>query len=145
MNTHLIGILIGGFVPLACFSMSGLMNKVAAHHTSTGIILLCTGIGVALVSIPFFLLAPAGALTSKGMTASILLGVLWGLGIGCVSLALSSYHAPYSVLVPIFNMNTLFVVLFSLVIFAEWKDVNLARLIIGAIFVVVGGTLVALA
>lgn len=50
-----------------------------------------------------------------------------------------------SKLVPFFNMNTLVSVALILWIFAEWQSVNVLKFLIGVIFVVLGGTLVALA
>jgi hypothetical protein len=46
-----------------------------------------------------------------------------------------------SVIVPLYNMNTLVAVGIGLVLLGEWKDVNLWRLLSGAALIVVGGVL----
>lgn len=59
-----------------------------------------------------------------------------------VAIAYSRFKMPVSKLVPLFNTNTLVAVVLGLLIFNEWKTINSPKLIIGAILVVIGGTLV---
>lgn len=143
MTPQILGLIIGGLIPSLLFSMNGILNKLSVQ-TGMGVasFMLFTGIGVALASIPFFFLLPS-SLSSKGVALSLLTGASWGAGIGFVAYAILKYKTPLSQLVPLYNMNTLVVVLLSLLIFAEWKEVAMLKLIIGAILVVVGGTLVA--
>ncbi len=71
------------------------------------------------------------------------MGVSWALGAGLVAVAIAKYGMPISKLVPIYNTNTLITVLIGFVVFLEWRDVNPAKLLIGAALVLVGTTLVA--
>ena len=48
-------------------------------------------------------------------------------------------NSTLSKLAPLYNMNTLVVVLLALVVYAEWRDVHLAKLLAGAALVVLGG------
>jgi transporter family protein len=53
------------------------------------------------------------------------------------------FETPIAKLTPLYNMNTLIVVLLALWIFAEWKEVKVLQLLIGAVLIVMGGVLVA--
>ena len=145
MSPQVLGLIIGGLIPALLFSLNGLLNKLVTQTgTGVGWLLLLTGIGVAASSIPFFILLPSGV-SSRGVGFSLLMGITWGLGVGLIAVAILKFRSPLSQLVPLYNMNTLFVVLLSLLIFAEWKSVGIFKLVVGAMFVLVGGTLVALA
>lgn len=72
-----------------------------------------------------------------------MVGFLGGIGSVLVSIGIVKYSAPLGKLVPLFNMNTLVTVLLALWLFAEWKEVQVPRLLIGSILIVVGGILVA--
>jgi len=70
------------------------------------------------------------------------MGLCWGVGVLLVSMAISRYDTKLSILAPLYNMNTLVTVIGALIIFSEWKDVNVVKLIIGALLIVAGGVLV---
>jgi len=80
-------------------------------------------------------------LTSGAYT--ILYAVLWTLGVACIAIALARYDAQISQLVPLYNMNTLVAVLIGLVLFNEWKDLNLTRLLLATVLTIGGGILAA--
>jgi len=146
MSTSFLGIIVGGLVPLFCFGASGVLNKLAAQaNVGVASLLFFTGIGAAAASLPFLLQERMVSFGLKGTLYSFLMGFLWGLGVGFVTFAIQRFQTPYSRLVPIFNMNTLIVVLVTLWLFAEWKEVKTVQLFLGTLFIVIGGTLVALA
>jgi len=146
MSTSFLGIVVGGLVPLFCFSASGILNKLAAQaNIGVASFLFFAGLGAAAASLPFLLQERMVSFEFKGGFYSFLVGCLWGLGVGFVTFAIQRYQAPYSKLVPLFNMNTLIVVLVTLWLFAEWKEVKTTQLFLGTLFIVIGGTLVALA
>src|SRR3989344_5798596 len=146
MSLHALGIIVGGLIPAVCFTGSSLLNRLVVQTgISVGMILFFTGIGIVIISLPFLLMGPAAAFSARGAWLSMLIGMSWGLGVAGVTYAILKYKAALSVIVPIYNFNTLLVVLLSLVLFAEWQDVHVPRLIIGALLMVIGGTLVAMA
>lgn len=57
-------------------------------------------------------------------------------------MALIRYDAAVSQLAPLYNMNTLVAVLLGLLVFAEFRDVQVLRLAAGALLIVLGGWLV---
>ncbi|HRH93775.1 MAG TPA: hypothetical protein PKV72_04575 [Candidatus Peribacteria bacterium] len=141
-----MGMALGGVLAAVFFGLSGVLSKAAAQAgVGLGPYIILAGAGVVGVGVLFTLLVPGHAVSRAAVTPSIGVGALWGLGAGLVALSLSKYHVPLSKLVPLYNMNTLVAVLVALWIFAEWEKVHALKLIIGAILVMLGGTLVALA
>ena len=144
MSTQTVGILLGGVLAAVFFGLSGAFVKSATQAgIGTGLFLLCAGIGTGLAGLLLFLLLPDKTFSLRSGAYSSLTGLSWALGAGLVSVAIAKYAMPISKLVPIYNTNTLITVLIGLVIFLEWKDVNPAKLLLGAVLVIVGTTLVA--
>jgi uncharacterized membrane protein len=65
------------------------------------------------------------------------------LGTGLILLAFDRFGASVSQLAPLYNMNTLVVVLLGLLIFSEWKQVRPVPLLIGSLLIVLGAVFVA--
>ena len=65
-----------------------------------------------------------------------------GIGAGLVALAVVRFAAPISKLAPLYNTNTLVTVLLGLWLYAEWQEVNTAKLLLGSALVVTGTVLV---
>ena len=79
----------------------------------------------------------------QGRLAGRRMGLAWGLGTWLVALGLSRYAVPVAKLAPLYNANTVVVVLLGLLLFAEYREVSLLRLAIGVLLVVTGATVVA--
>lgn len=143
MNNQTIGMIIGGFVPAILFGLAGLVQKTAQR---TGIsmswYIVLISIGVFTAGVPLLFTEQAKQLSFKGGALSILIGLFWALGMISVATAISKYGVPVSKLAPLYNMNTLIAVVLGLLIYAEWKSLNLIPLLTGAFFIVVGGILV---
>ncbi|MBD3220455.1 hypothetical protein GF314_04360 [bacterium] len=140
------GLLVGGVLPAVMFGLAGLMQKMTTRTgVGLGPYLLCIGVGVLVMGAVLTMGAtgPARAITGKGALMSGALGIFWALGTWFVAVGLSHYAAPLAKLVPLYNMNTLIVVVLALIVFAEFRDVAVTKLVAGAALIVVGGTLVA--
>ncbi len=145
-NPALIGLVIGGLVPAILFGVNGVLAKAGTQAgIGLGIYLLIIAAGVALTGVLFLFVDPSRALSAKAGWYTLAMGITWGLGVGLVGIGLVRFGAPLSKLVPLYNMNTLVAVVIALWIFAEWEKVNALKLLVGAILVILGGTLVALA
>ena len=59
-----------------------------------------------------------------------------------VAIAITHYKTPLSILAPLYNTNTLVAVVGSLLIFSEWRDVNVVKLLMGSILIIGGAVLV---
>ncbi|NTV04299.1 hypothetical protein HGA89_05230 [bacterium] len=138
------GLLVGGLLPALLFGVTGILQKAAGRAgAGVGPYLLFTGAGVALVGAAFAVARIDNAVSWRAGLLAGGVGASWGLGMALVLIALTRFGTPLSKLAPLYNLNTLVVVLLALVVYAEWRDVHLAKLIAGALLVVLGGILVA--
>lgn len=143
MSLQLIGLIVGGILPALFYGVSSVFAKSSANlGMSVGGHLVFIGIAISITGALFNVLLPGTIPSATAVLASSMQGVFWGLGTGCVVLGIIKYQAPLAKLVPLYNMNTLITVGLALLIFAEWRDVNPARLLVGAALVIAGGIVV---
>jgi len=144
MSETQLGIVIGGIIPALLFGISGICQKLSSQHgISTGAYVLSVGVGVVLVGIALCLWNTSQSVNVKSVIPAITMGICWGVGVVLVAVAINNYKTTLSVLAPLYNMNTLVTVVGALFIFSEWKDVNVVKLVIGALLIIGGGVLVA--
>lgn len=143
MSSTTLGLLIGGLVPAVLFALSGISNKFALQAgMGPAAMILVTGCAGIVVASLWILMFGDGQFTAKGIGWSILVGAPWAVAVILVAVAINQYGAPLSQLIPLYNMNTLLAVAFSLWIFAEWKQVHLPQILLGSVLIVAGGVLV---
>jgi len=141
---QLNGIIVGGLIPALFFGISGIFVKASTSSgIGLGIYLLTVGAGVLMAGLIFYYFEPQADINIRSGFFAWSAGFCWAVGGGLVALALLKYGTPIATLVPLYNMNTLVTVLLGLIIFAEWQDVDLVKLLGGTLLIVVGGSLVA--
>ena len=145
MSPQAWGIVIGGLCPALLFGFSNVFAKAAnSAGISLGLYVIVIGLSVALVgTLLHFYLGGESVMTGKGLLFTVGVGLAWASGTACIAFALVQYSARISMLVPLFNMNSLVSVLLGLWLFAEWRDVNTLKLVSGALLIAAGGSLVA--
>lgn len=143
MSETQLGIVVGGIIPALLFGISGICQKLSNQHgISTGAYVVSVGLGVLLVGIVLCLFNTSQTANFKSIVPAVTMGLCWGVGVLLVTMAITKYDTKLSVLAPLYNMNTLVTVVGALYIFSEWKDVNVVKLVMGAVLIVVGGVLV---
>jgi transporter family protein len=126
------------------YALGGLFQKGSVEAgIGVGPQMLIAGLTAALVGAGFCIAFPDKTVSLRSGLLAAGLGFSWGLATGLVAVAIVKFQTPISKLTPLYNMNTLIVVLLALWIFAEWKQVKVPQLLIGSILIVIGGTLVA--
>jgi len=144
MTSQTIGIIIGGLIPALLYGISGVFTKASNNAgIGMGFYLLIIGLSIAVTGSIFAIISSDGTISIKSGMHAVGLGVTWGIATGLVAIALAKYNVPLSQLAPLYNMNTLVVVVLALWLFAEWHQVRVPQLLIGSLLIVVGGTLVA--
>lgn len=144
MSTVWKGLLVGGIVPALLFGITGTLQKVYGRAGGgTGWYLPLVGLGVAVTGLVALPLLGERALTARAGGVALGIGISWGLGMIAVVVGLERFGAPLSKLAPLYNLNTLVVVLLALVLFAESREVNVPRLLGGAALIMAGAALVA--
>lgn len=138
------GIVIGGLLPAVLYGVAGALQK-ASQRTGAGIgpYLICIGLSVVGVGAAATWMNTERAISSKGAWLAAGMGLAWGLGTWLVALGLTRYAVPVAKLAPLYNANTVVVVLLGLLLFAEHREVSLLRLTVGVLLVVSGATVVA--
>ena len=143
MNSQTFGMIIGGVAPAVLFGLSGVFAK---SSTQAGIglpfYLGIVGLAAIVVGAMFHLYEPDTTVSSQSALYASLVGSTWALGAGLAALGLMKFQVPVSKLVPLYNMNTLIAVLLGLWVFSEWKAISIPQLLLGSVFIVVGGVLV---
>ena len=143
MKYPLVGILIGGLVPALFFGFSGLFQKMAARAgIGIGLYVVTMGIAVSVTGAIIWAFQPQNHFSGSALTFSAITGSCWALGMVGLAVGISRYNIPASVLIPLTNMNTLVGVLLVMIVFSEWRDVNMPRLIAGALLITAGGIVV---
>jgi len=138
------GLLVGGFLPALLFGITGVLQKAYGRAGGgSGWYLLLVGLGVSATGLVAVGFMADRALTARAGLVALGIGLSWGLGMIAVVLGLNRYDVPLSKLAPLYNLNTLVVVLLALALFAESRDVNVPRLLGGATLIMAGAALVA--
>lgn len=146
MSNQAIGMILGGFIPAVLLGIFALFQKLSVTlGAQPGPYLLFVGIGVLLVAGILMLFGSRAPLPLPAMGASLATGLVWAVAVTLIAVAQGQFGASVARLVPLFNMNTLVAVLLGFLVFAEWQGVQVPRLSLGAVLIVVGGTLVATA
>ncbi|MDX2226551.1 MAG: GRP family sugar transporter [Verrucomicrobiae bacterium] len=137
-------LILGGVIPALLLGVFSILVKASGKHgMGTAPFLMAIGLSIALSAGLAWWFNTPKTCTAWGLTYTILAGIIWAVSQMMILYSINHYGVPVSKLVPLFNMNTLVAVVLGLLIFVEWKDVNLWQLGLGAILVTVGGILVA--
>lgn len=138
-----IGLLVGGLVPALGYGLFSIMTKAATQAgIGAGAYLALIGVATLAAAAAFQLLLPGTPTTLPGAAWSFTAGAVWSVATGCISLALARWGIPISKLNPLFNTNTLIAVVLGLWVFAEWRQVDSVKLLIGASLILAGALLV---
>lgn len=142
MSKQWMAIVIGGLLPAIFLGLSGVLQKTAAKTgIATGPYIAVIGLVVAAVGGVVTLVQRDATITTAGAVQTAGFALLWSTAILGIMLGLGKYEGQVSVIVPLYNMNTLVAVGIGLVLLGEWKDVNLWRLLTGVALILGGGVL----
>jgi transporter family protein len=144
MTDKTMGVILGGLLPALCFGVSSVLMKLAARAgIGLGPYVLSLAVGVGLYG-GFTLLTHTERLTSgRGLVFAILVGVSWAVGMALIQVALTRHHAAISQIVPLHMLNLVVTIALGFALFAEARDVEAVRLVIGATLIGIGAVLVA--
>lgn len=142
MSKQTLAILIGGLLPAVLYGAAGVLQKTASKTgIGPGPYVLVIGVTAAVIGGVITLVSRDAPVTWSGAGHTAGFAVLWSAAIVSIMLALGKYEGPVSVVVPLYNMNTLIAVLLGLFVLGEWEGVNGWRLVGGAVLIVAGGAL----
>ena len=137
-------LLIGGLFPAMALGMTGpLMKNAMRDKLGAGEFLVVFGVTLAGIGLACRPWRNGRRIRRVAVATGIGTGMLWTLGTALTLVALGPLRASISQLTPLFNMNTLVVVLLGLSIFKEHRHVRPGPLVIGAALIIFGAVLVA--
>lgn len=146
MNQNTVGIIVGGLLPSLFYGFSTITMKAGAkYNISTSAYMMIIGITIFVVGLISTQLIESSesSLNTSAITLTIVSGVLWALGTTLVNYSIVKFDTPIAILTPLYNTNTLVAVLGGMILFAEWKVVSAAPVLIGTTLVVLGGIFLA--
>lgn len=144
MTSKASAILVGGFLPALIYGGSALFQKFSTNlGISISAYLIAVGLGVGIAGVGFYLFDNTVSFSIKASSYAGIFGLTWGIASGLVAYSLLHFNIPISQLVPLYNMNTLVAVLLALVIFGEWQELNIVKLLFGTALIVTGAIFVA--
>ncbi|HOX28038.1 MAG TPA: hypothetical protein PLQ76_02660 [bacterium] len=137
------GILIGGLLPAFLFGIGSIFQKASNKiGIGQGFYLLSFAIGILLGSLIAYVTMKGSASSLHSGAFAFGHGFLFSIGFIFIAIGIVTYNIPISKLVPLVNMSTLVAVILGIVIFKEYSDLNVFKLLAGAILVVIGGVIV---
>lgn len=146
MSNQTLGMILGGFIPAFLLGIFAMLQKLSVQTgAKPGTYLLFVSIGVFVASLVLIATGSWSPLSAASVGASFTTGVVWAIAVALIAVAQGTYGASVARIVPLFNMNTLVAVILGFLVFAEWRGVNVPKLSIGAVLIMVGGSLVATA
>ncbi len=129
-------------MPAVLLGVSGLPQKLSASAgIAPGMFLIATGVTTTLVGLAVVLLERDAAMSVTSACYAGLYGLIWSIGLACISIALRRFGGQISQLAALYNMNTLVAVLLGLAVLGEWRTVSPGRIIVAAVLIVLGGIL----
>lgn len=144
MSSEMKGLLIGGALPALLYGVTGILQKLSANaEGGAGMYLIFLGLGTVVVGLIFHVVLPEPPIAFRPASFALVAGISFSLGAGLISLALIRHEVAISQLTPLYNLNVLITVLLGLLIFAEYRDLQVVRLIGGTVLLLAGALLVA--
>ena len=138
--------IIYGLIAAFFFALNTIIYNIAQQkgNFSPSYGILMFGIGVTIVSVIFFLFRPSFQFEWKSSGLAIIAGIIWGIGMIAVAIALSQ-KADVARLAPIYNINTILAVLMGIIFLHEIPDATqMFRVIAGAVLIVIGAIMVSI-
>jgi hypothetical protein len=139
----MLSLIVGGLVPALFYGVAGVLQKANVRAGGTvATYLMGFGLATFLGGLIFQQILGEGSSTPRAWLFAGIAGLSFAAGAGLISLAIIRYQASIAQLSPLYNMNVLVAVGMGLLVFAEFTDLNVPRLLIGTITIILGGWLV---
>lgn len=136
-------LIIGGLIPAVLYGLAGVFQKWSARAGgSAATYLIGFGLATVIVGVLYRMVLSEGPAPITSLGFALLGGLVFGVGAGLISFAIIRFDAAISQLSPLYNLNILVTVLLGLLIFSEFSQLQVSRLIAGTLMILVGGWVV---
>ncbi|MDF3822321.1 hypothetical protein P3G55_20625 [Leptospira sp. 96542] len=136
-------LLIGGLIPSFLLGLGTVLMKfsIKAGMSLPGYLVI-VGFTISIYGTIFCYVSGNNGFPIHSIFFAIVMGVSWATAIFCMSYGLSVLKIPISIISPLTNTNALIAVILGALVFAEWKDLNMIKILIGTILIITGATIV---
>jgi transporter family protein len=143
MNALALG--IGGIVPALLLGVGTVLMRCSIGNGASVATYVAT-VGTTIAVVGWLASAVAGGVTGGGRAigAAVAMGLTWSVAIACMSYGFGTLKLPISIVAPLTNSNALIAVALGALLFAEYKDLDMGRVLIGTLLICAGATLVSL-
>ena len=139
-------LLIGGIVPAVCLGLGTVLMRARIGAGATiPTYLAVVGTTIASIGWGATLLGGGAAMNLKASLYAGTMGITWSTAIACIAYGFGVLKLPVSIVAPLTNSNALVAVLVGAVAFAEWRQLSVPTVLVGAIMSAAGATVVSLA
>ena len=136
-------LIIGGLIPAVLYGLAGVLQKWSAREGgSVSVYLIGFGVATVIVGVVYRAILSDGASPISSIGLAVVAGLVFAVGAGLISFTVIRFDAAISQLAPLYNMNFLVTVLLGLLIFSEFRDVEVPRLLAGGLLILLGGWVV---
>lgn len=136
-------LIVGGLIPAFLYGLAGIFQKWSARGGgSVSVYLIGFGLATVIVGVAYRAVLPDGPSPSASMGFALLGGLAFGVGAGLISFAIIRFDAAISQLSPLYSLNTLVTIVLGLLIFSEFRNLQVPRLLAGALMILAGGWIV---
>ena len=130
-------------MPAFIFAIGSIFLKASARQgISLNHFFLFAGAGAIFVAFLLFLLIKEKSLSARSASLAFCVGLSWASATALMTLAMTKYAVPISIIGPLNATASLITVLLAMWIFSEWKEILVPRLLTGATLIVIGAMLV---
>ena len=136
-------LLIAGAIPAILLGSGTFMMKLAMRAgASVPSYLTCVGATVCLMGLLGVAIGGGWVGGARAAMASAGMGLAWAVAVGSMAYGVSTLKIPVSVIAPLTNSNALVALALSAVAFGEWRDLDMARVLLGTGLIIAGATVV---
>lgn len=140
---ELKAIIIGGAIPALLLGLGTVLMKLSLKH-GISLAMYITTVGFAILFCGFVMLylQKEYAINTTSSGYALTMGVSWSLAIFCMSYAISKLGLPISIIAPLTNSNAVVAVLLGALVFSEFKNLDMQKVLIGTLLIVIGAIVV---
>jgi len=116
------------------------------RSSSASIATYVATLGTTIAVVGWLASAVAGGVSGgcRAIGATVAMGLTWSVAIACMSYGFATLKLPISIVAPLTNSNAFIAVTLGAFLFAEYKDLDMGRVVIGTLLICAGATLVSL-
>jgi len=138
--------IIGGLLPTIALGVSTVLMKMSMKAgASISVYLAEVGATVCGLGLAGLWLTGQNLGTARSAAFSVAMGIAWSVAVCAMAYGVSNLKMPVSIIAPLTNSNALIAIILSAILFREWENLDMLRVVAGAILIIIGVSVLATA